>query len=162
MDGPYLRARPATGTMAGMPGPAADRPRLLAAPDKLKGTATASAVAAAVAAGAERAGWEVDRCPLSDGGEGFGDVLALPGDAEHTTTVTGPLGRPVGARWRMSGDQAVLESAAASGLALAGGASGNDPVRATSRGTGELIVAARRAGASRVLVGVGGSATTDG
>jgi glycerate kinase len=76
--------------------------------------------------------------------------------------VTGPLGRPVAARWWLGGAEAVVESAAASGLPLAGGAEGNDPVAATSRGTGELIVAALAAGARRVLVGVGGSATTDG
>jgi glycerate kinase len=62
----------------------------------------------------------------------------------------------------MAGGVAVVESAAASGLPLAGGADGNDPVAATTRGTGELLVAAASAGARRVLVGVGGSATTDG
>jgi glycerate kinase len=78
------------------------------------------------------------------------------------TTVTGPLGRPVPARWYLRGTRAVIESAAASGLPLAGGAAGNDPVAATTRGTGELIAAAVGAGARTVLVGVGGSATTDG
>jgi glycerate kinase len=78
------------------------------------------------------------------------------------TTVTGPLGRPVEARWHLGPTRAVIESAAASGLPLAGGAAGNDPVAATSRGTGELIAAAVAAGVRRVLVGVGGSATTDG
>ena len=62
----------------------------------------------------------------------------------------------------MADDVAVVESAAASGLPLAGGAEGNDPLRATTRGTGELVVAAAAAGARRVLLGVGGSATTDG
>jgi glycerate kinase len=107
---------------------------------------------------------------LSDGGEGFADVLAAvrsPGRADrlgawHETPVTGPLGRIVVARWWMAEGVAVVESAAASGLPLAGGAEGNDPVAATTRGTGELLVAAVSAGARRVLVGVGGSATTDG
>ena len=76
--------------------------------------------------------------------------------------MTGPLGAPVVARWWMADGVAVVESAAASGLPLAGGAEGNDPLRASTRGTGELLVAAASAGARRILVGVGGSATTDG
>jgi glycerate kinase len=107
---------------------------------------------------------------LSDGGEGFAEVLAAvtspgraePGGAWHETPVTGPLGKTVVARWWMAEGVAVVESAAASGLPLAGGAEGNDPVAATTRGTGELLVAAASAGARRILVGVGGSATTDG
>jgi glycerate kinase len=145
-------------------------PRALLAPDAFKGTATAPAVARAMAAGARRAGWDGDVCPLSDGGEGFADVLAAgpagtggsSSGAWVATTVTGPLGEPVVARWWLADDVAVVESAAASGLPLAGGAEGNDPVRADTRGTGELLVAAATAGARRVLVGVGGSATTDG
>ncbi len=145
-------------------------PRALLAPDAFKGTAEAPAIALAMAAGAQRAGWGGDRCPLSDGGEGFAAVLAavptptgtsVPG-AWHETTVTGPLGEPVVARWWMADHVAVVESAAASGLPLAGGAEGNDPLAATTRGTGELVVAAVGAGARRVLMGVGGSATTDG
>jgi glycerate 2-kinase len=150
---------------------AAPRPRLaLAAPDAFKGTATAAEVAAAMVTGATEAGWACDPCPLSDGGEGFAEVLAAADvrvdDAGAgrwvQTTVTGPLGLPVVARWYQRGDRAVIESAAASGLPLAGGAEGNDPLSATTRGTGELIAAAVAAGARRVLVGVGGSATTDG
>jgi glycerate kinase len=156
----------------------ADSPRppvVLAAPDAFKGTATAATVAAGGAAAADGAGWACDRCPLSDGGEGFAEVLAAapPGsDAGAAdggdrgrwieTTVTGPLGQPVVARWFLRGTEAVIESAAASGLPLAGGPAGNDPVAATTRGTGELIAAAVAAGARRVLMGVGGSATTDG
>jgi len=161
-------------------------PLVLAAPDAFKGTAPAAEVAAAVAAAAVDAGWACDECPLSDGGEGFADVISAAGesrrrgpggppDAAHgghadaadggrwvETTVTGPIGGPVAARWYLGGGQAVIESARASGLPLAGGATGNDPVGATTRGTGELIVAAVGAGARRILVGVGGSATTDG
>lgn len=146
------------------PGPTGRRGVVLAAPDAYKGTADATVLSAAIAAGAEEEGWAADRCPLSDGGEGFADVLAAarPGGSWHTTPVTGPLGAPVEARWWMADDEAVVESAAASGLPLAGGAEGNDPLRATTRGTGELVMAARRAGARRVLLGVGGSATTDG
>lgn len=158
----YRRDRSAAGTMASMPAERMPQPRLLAAPDKLKGTLAAAEAAEAMAEGARAAGWEADRCPLSDGGEGFAEVLARLGGEERTTTVTGPLGASVVARWRLAGDEAVVESAAASGLVLAGGSEGNDPLGATSRGTGELVVAAIRAGARRVLVGVGGSAMTDG
>jgi glycerate kinase len=149
---------------------AAPRPRALVAPDAFKGTAGAVAVGRAMAAGAGRAGWGSDLCPLSDGGEGFAEVLAAtpdrmggaPSGGWHEVSVTGPLGRPVLARFWMAGGVAVIESAAASGLPLAGGAEGNDPWRATTRGTGELVAAAAHAGARRVLLGVGGSATTDG
>jgi glycerate 2-kinase len=151
----------------------ADAPRpplVLAAPDAFKSTATASAVASAVAAGATAAGWDCDRCPLSDGGEGFAEVIATAGVIETPvietrvmeTMVTGPLGQRLAASWYLQGTRAVIESAAASGLPLAGGPAGNDPLGATTRGTGELIVAARAAGATRILLGVGGSATTDG
>jgi len=139
---------------------------VLAAPDSFKGTCAATEVAEAIAAGARSAGWDCDRCPVSDGGEGFGAVLAAHASPGHgswrTTTVTGPLGTPVAARWWFAPSEAVIESAAASGLVLAGGSAGNDPLAATSRGTGELIAEALRAGARRVLVGVGGSASTDG
>jgi glycerate kinase len=136
-------------------------PRLVAAPDKFRGTATARQVAAAIAGAAEDAGWDCDQVPVSDGGEGFCDVL---GGRPRTSRVHGPLGDPVIAEWRMLEDDttAVVEMAAASGLALVGGPLGNDPVRADTRGTGELIAAAVKAGAHRVLVGMGGSASTDG
>ena len=137
-------------------------PRVLVAPDAFKGTASATEITAGMSEGAERAGWVADRCPLSDGGEGFLDVLDVLGGEEKSSTVTGPLGKPVDAPWRLSGHLAVVESARASGLLLAGGAEGNDPIGATSRGTGEVIVAALRCGATKIMVGVGGSATTDG
>lgn len=135
---------------------------LLAAPDAFKGTATAREVAGAVAVGAARAGWRAESCPLSDGGEGFAAVLEALGGEVREAAVHDPLGRPVQARWRLAGDVAVVESAAAVGLALVGGAEGNDPLRASTAGAGELVAAAVAAGARRVLVGVGGSATTDG
>jgi glycerate 2-kinase len=96
---------------------------------------------------------------MADGGEGTLDALGGP---NRTTTVTGPLGAPVEAAWRLDGRTAVIEVARASGLGLVGGAEGNDPVAASTAGTGELIVAAMDAGATRVIVGVGGSASTDG
>jgi glycerate kinase len=133
--------------------------RVVAAPDKLRGTATAREAAAAIARAAASAGWDCDELPVADGGEGTLDVLGGP---NRTTTVTGPLGEPVDAGWRMSGRLAVVEMSRASGLLLAGGAEGNDPVGASSAGTGELVAAALDAGAERILVGLGGSATTDG
>jgi glycerate kinase len=148
--------------MALMPAAASGEPRVVVAPDKLRGTLTAAEAARWMAEGAEEAGWRPLPVPLSDGGEGFLDALSVLGGDLRTTTVTGPLGRPVSAPWRLAAKDAVVESALASGLVLAGGAEGNDPLSATSRGTGELLVAAVAAGASRVLVGVGGSATTDG
>jgi glycerate kinase len=132
---------------------------LLAAPDKFRGSATAPEIAAAIAAAAETNGWACVQVPLADGGEGTLDAL---GGANRMTTVTGPLGGPVDAAWRMGDDVAVVESARASGLVLAGGAEGNDPLGATSRGTGELVAAAIAEGARRVIVSLGGSATTDG
>jgi len=153
-----------------VPDIASPRPSVLAAPDAFKGTAAAPALAAAMERGARRAGWDCDRCPLSDGGEGFAQVVAegrsssgsSPSGSWRRTRVTGPLGAPVVASWWLGDGVAVVESAAASGLPLVGGAEGNDPLRASTRGTGELLVAAAAAGARRVLVGVGGSATTDG
>lgn len=132
---------------------------VIAAPDKFRGSATAPDIAAAIAAGAGEMGWSARRLPLADGGEGTLDVF---GGANRFDSVTGPLGDPVEAGWRLDGDRAVIEMALASGLLLAGGAAGNDPVRATTRGTGELVAAAIAAGATEIMVGVGGSATTDG
>ena len=133
--------------------------RVLAAPDKFRGTASAGEVAGAIAAAARAASASCDRAPMADGGEGTLDALGGP---NRSSVVTGPLGEPVAAPWRLSRGVAVIEMALASGLAVAGGASGNDPVNATTSGTGELIAEAVAAGAHRVLVAVGGSATTDG
>jgi len=132
---------------------------VIAATDKFRGTATASEVAAAVARAVEAAGGTCDQTPMSDGGEGFLDVFGGP---NRTTIVMGPLGDPVEAAWRLDREQAVIEMAKASGLSLVGGADGNDPIAATTHGTGELISAALEQGARRILVGMGGSATTDG
>ena len=133
--------------------------RVLAAPDKFRGTASAGEVAQAIAAAAGNASAACDRAPMADGGEGTLDALGGP---NRSSVVTGPLGEPVAAPWRLSRGVAVIEMAVASGLAVAGGASRNDPVNATTSGTGELIAEAVEAGAQRVLVAVGGSATTDG
>jgi glycerate 2-kinase len=128
-------------------------------PDKMRGTATAREVAAAAGRAAAAAGWDRDVIPVADGGEGTLDALGGP---NRTTTVTGPLGEPVEAAWRLAGRTAVVEMARASGLDLVGGPEGNDPVAASTAGTGELLSTAVEAGATRILVGLGGSATTDG
>ncbi len=133
--------------------------RVVGAPDKLRGTATAAEVAGAIGRAAGAAGWDCVEVPMADGGEGTLDALGGP---NRTSTVTGPLGVPVEAAWRLSGRTAVIEMARASGLELVGGAEGNDPVAASSAGTGELIVEAVDKGARRVIIGLGGSATTDG
>jgi len=133
--------------------------RVLAAPDKFRGTATAPEVAAAIARAASAAGATADEAPMADGGEGTLDAL---GGANKTTTVTGPLGDPVEAAWRLDRRSAVIEMAQASGLEAVGGPEGNDAVAASTYGTGELIAAAVERGAREIVVGVGGSATTDG
>jgi glycerate kinase len=134
--------------------------QLLAAPDKFRGTLSALEAAAAIAAGAEQAGWMAAEFPLADGGEGTLDVL---GGGNRRSQVTGPLGEPVEAAWRLEEDgTALIEAAQACGLILAGGPERNDPLRATSRGVGELIATAISGGARRVVVCVGGVASTDG
>jgi len=135
----------------------------VACPDKFRGTLTAAEAAAAMARGLRSAGVEeVAEIPLADGGEGTLDaLLAARGGSRRTARVTGPLGDAVEAEWALLPDgTAVVEMARASGLALVAGR--NDPLRASTRGTGELIAVALRGGAKRVVVGVGGSATTDG
>lgn len=129
------------------------------APDKFRGTASASQAVAALTAGLQALGHEAIACPLADGGEGLLEVL---GGANRITTVTGPLGDPVEAAWRFVGRSAVIEMALASGLSLVGGAEHNDAVAASTFGTGELLSAALEAGAKKIVVGLGGSATTDG
>ena len=133
---------------------------VLCCPDKFRGTLTAREAADAFAAGVERAGRPAVRLPLADGGEGTLDVLCPAAGDRRTTRVTGPLGEPVEAEWGMRGDTAVVEMARASGLALVTGA--NDPLRATTFGTGELLCAALEGGATRAIVALGGSATVDG
>jgi glycerate kinase len=135
---------------------------VLVAPDSFKGTFTASQVADAIGAGLAGAGRPVDLCPIADGGEGTLDVLAPALGAELLTArATDPLGREVEARVAVASAEAVVETAAASGLGLVS-ADERDAVAASTYGTGELILAAVETGARVVYVGVGGSATTDG
>jgi glycerate kinase len=136
-------------------------PRLLACPDKLRGSLAASEAAVAIARGAERAGFEAQALPLADGGEGTLEAVLARSGERRTARVSGPLGDPVDADFGLLPDgTGLVEMARASGLSLVGDR--NDPLRATTRGTGELMAAAVAAGATRLIVSVGGSATTDG
>jgi glycerate 2-kinase len=140
--------------------------RVVVAPDKFRGSLSAIAAARALARGvwaAEPAAL-VDEAPMADGGEGTVDALvAATGGTTQSAQVTGPLGSPVRAEFGLlrDGTTAVLEMAAASGHAHVM-PERRDPSRTTTRGTGELLLAAIEAGAKRVIVGIGGSATNDG
>jgi glycerate kinase len=133
---------------------------VLCCPDKFRGSLTAREAAAALAEGVERTGRDAVQLPLADGGEGTLDVLCPAASDRRSEWVTGPLGDPVEAEWGLRGDTAVIEMARASGLALVAG--GNEPLRASTAGTGELLRAALDAGVRRAIVAVGGSATVDG
>lgn len=133
--------------------------RVIACPDKFKGTASAEQVAEAIAVAVVAAGHTSVECPMADGGEG---ILTALGGPNRASTVTGPLGQPTDAEWRCADGTAVIEMAQSSGLVLAGGKERNDPLAATTAGVGELIIQAIDEGATRIIVGLGGSATTDG
>ena len=140
--------------------------RVLAAPDKFRGTLSSAEAAAAIAAGWRRGRPqdEVVELPLADGGEGTLDALvAALGGRVLAERVTGPLGDPVDAAFGLvdGGRTAVIEMARASGLELVPEGRA-DPLHATTRGTGELIAAAAGHGPERIVVCIGGSATTDG
>jgi len=134
------------------------------APDSFKGTATAAAVAAAIGHGwlTERPDDDVVLAPMADGGEGTLDAFAtaFPDAVRVPVTVTGPAGTPVDTWWLQLPDgRAVVELAATSGLPLLPSLM---PDTATSRGFGEAIAAALDAGATGLVLGIGGSASTDG
>lgn len=139
--------------------------RVLIAPDKFAGTLSAVEAAEAIAAGWRRhaPGDELVTVPMSDGGPGFADILdaSLPGSELRALTVTGPLGDPTPATLLLAGETAYVESAQACGLGLMP-PERRDPERATTYGVGELVAAAVDAGARRIVVGLGGSATNDG
>ena len=144
--------------------PVPERP-VLVAPDSFKGTFRAAQVAGAIGRGLERAGlMPPDLCPVADGGEGTLDALLpqLGGELEGAK-VHDPLGREITAQFGLveDGGTAIVEMAAASGLGLVA-EDERDAWAASTYGTGELIVAAARAGAAVILVAVGGSATMDG
>jgi glycerate kinase len=140
------------------------RVRVVIAPDSFKGTLGAAAAADALAAGwrAVRPEDEVLTVPLADGGEGTLDALGhdVPAACWRSARVTGPDGRPVDAAWLLLPDgTAVVEMARAAGLPLL---DRPDPLGATTRGLGELLAAVVAAGVDRVMLTLGGSATTDG
>jgi glycerate kinase len=145
----------------------APEPRILAAPDSFKGTLRATEVAAALERGFESSGLRTDRCPIADGGEGTMEVLLTAlGGQTGGAEVSGPLGDRVNAGFGLleDGGAAIVEVAQGSGFGLVPEAArGPDAAwQASSRGTGELILAALDAGAEVVFVGAGGSAMTDG
>jgi len=137
--------------------------RALLCPASLKGVLSARAAAAALARGARDVGVEVAELPVADGGEGTAELLqAALGGTWHETVVSDPLGRPVAARWLLLPDgRAVVEAAAAIGLPLLAPGEA-DPLRASSRGLGELLLAVLAESPSSLLVALGGSATVDG
>jgi glycerate 2-kinase len=138
-------------------------PRVLVAPDKFKGTLTGSEVAEAVRRGIGSASPDarVTSLPVADGGDGTLDAFLAAGFERVDEVATGPTGEPVHTAYARLGDRAVVEMAAVSGLGrLPGGRL--QPLTAGSRGTGELVAAALRAGCRDVVVGIGGSASTDG
>jgi glycerate kinase len=137
--------------------------RALACPASLKGVLGAGAAAAALAKGFRRAGVDAMELPVADGGEGTAEVLARAlGGEWRTATVSDPVGRPVHARYLLlPGRSAVVESAEAIGLSLLRREE-LDPLRASSRGLGELIRVALAERLSSLLVCLGGSATVDG
>jgi glycerate kinase len=133
------------------------------APDKFKGTLTAPQVAAHVAAGLDRAcpGLKTVQVPVADGGDGTVDAAEAAGYRRVEIGVRGPTGKPVTASFALLDGTAIIESAQACGLTrLPGGVPA--PLTATSRGVGELILAAIRMRAKRIVLGLGGVACTDG
>ena len=139
--------------------------KIVIAPDSFKESLSAPEVAQAIARGwlAVYPDAEIVLCPMADGGEGTVDaVLAATGGERREQVVQGPLATPVTAHWGWLGDgTAVIEMAAASGLHHVPSGQ-RDPQVTSSYGTGELIIAALDAGATRIILGLGGSATNDG
>lgn len=139
--------------------------KIVIAPDSFKGSLTARQAADAIERGVRRATPDVDiiSIPMADGGEGTVRALVdATGGRLISVRVTGPLGEPVAATYGILGDgtTAVIEMAEAAGLHLVGAMP--DPLHATTRGVGELILDALDHGAERIIVGLGGSATNDG
>lgn len=137
--------------------------RIIIAPDKFKGSLTAPEVAYHLEAGLRSVDPTalIERIPVADGGEGSLDAAIGSGFTRRSVTVTGPTGLPLAAAFAVRQAEAVIELAAVSGLdVLPGGV--HDARGATSRGTGELVVAALDAGCTDIVLAVGGSASTDG
>lgn len=132
------------------------------APDKFKGALTALQAAQAIERGVKRASPEIEceLCPMADGGEGTVETFLDRGAQRLTARVRGPLGNPVNAVFALDGHTAIVEMSSASGLGLLD-KSQYDPTKTDTFGTGGLITAALSAGAQRIIVGLGGSATND-
>ena len=142
------------------------RRTVLFAPDSFKGSLTSVQVARALAVGWSRGRPEdeIEHAPLGDGGEGSIHAIAFAGGWDWVqATVAGPLGTDVNAGWLRSddGSRAFVELAEASGLSRVAPAT-HDPIRASTRGTGQLLEKAIDAGIRGIILGIGGSATTDG
>src|SRR4051812_43459121 len=138
-------------------------PRVLLAPDKFKGTLTAAAVAEHLSSGIRSVRPEVEIVvvPVSDGGDGLLEALGRAGFTDVPIVASGPTGVPGETRYVRRGREAVIEMAEVCGLVrLPGGQLA--PATATSRGVGEVVAAALDAGCTEILIGVGGSASTDG
>lgn len=139
--------------------------RILIAPDKFKGTLTGPEAAAAMAEGALRVYPDavVTALPIADGGEGTVEAAVAAGFSERLNSVIGPILKPVGAVWGFREDSkvAVIETAQASGYLLSEPTVEN-ALRAHSYGSGQLVTAALDAGAVEIIIGLGGSAMTDG
>ncbi len=139
--------------------------KILIAPNAFKGSLSSPRAAEGIARGLSRAAadWHFDLMPIADGGDDTLEVLCADGGSTLEVEVADPLGRPIRATLGLMADDrtAVIEMARASGLKLL--APGEcDPLAATTRGVGQLIAAAAEAGAERIIIGVGGSATVDG
>jgi len=143
-----------------------DRMKILLAPDSFKGNLSARAVCAALEAGIRSVEptAEIISIPLADGGEGTARAITLAAGGEfRSVRVRGPLGAPLDAEFGLirDGEVAVLDMASASGIEHLS-RDALDPMKASTFGTGELILAALDAGARRIVMGIGGSATVDG
>ena len=137
--------------------------RVVLAPDKFKGSASAREVAGALAAGlrAARPDLEIAEFPVADGGDGTVAAAVAAGFAEIPVTAAGPVGDPVGTHFALRGRTAVVELADVTGLRRLPGP-GLAPLTASTFGVGQVITAALDAGATEIVLGVGGSASTDG
>ena len=137
--------------------------RVVLAPDKFKGSLTAAEVVRHLSVGllAVRPALDLTTVPIADGGDGTVDAAVAAGFERRPVTVSGPTGRPVATTFALLGDRAVVELADACGLVrLPGGVPA--PMTASSFGFGQVVEAAVIAGATTVMLGVGGSASTDG
>lgn len=138
--------------------------KIIVAPDSYKGCLSAKEVAGVISETIREScpDAEIITIPLADGGEGTVDILseALGGNFQ-TATVTDPLGRKVQAKYAVKGDTAIIEVAEACGMKLLSKAELN-PLKASTRGVGELLIAARKEGANHFIIGLGGTATCDG